>query len=116
MAKVFAAPTATRDKVGIPDPRMESGMESFGLRLCQCKGVIRKKLSKSCCCVTDSSDAEKRFSAPPFRRGFFCLRSGKQWGQQFAERLLFATRGAGQRETKQTIAVVVKTGPGTVAG
>jgi hypothetical protein len=54
-AKENTAPTDTRDKVGIPDP----GMDIFGLRLLP-KAQSKESLNRLCC-VTDSSDAERRF-------------------------------------------------------
>jgi len=55
MAKENTAPTDTRDKVGTLDP----GMDIFGLRLSP-KAQSQESLNQLCC-VTDSSDAEKRF-------------------------------------------------------
>lgn len=54
-AKENTAPTDIRDKVGSPDP----GMDIFGLRLLP-KAQSQESF-KQLCCVTDSSDAEKRF-------------------------------------------------------
>ena len=66
--KENAAPTDTRDKVGSPDP----GKEIFGL--CLLAKAQSKEARKGFWCMTDSSDAEKRFLYPTlFRWGFFCL-------------------------------------------
>jgi len=55
IAKENTVPTDSMDKVGTPDP----GMDIFGLRLFR-KAQSKESLNRLCC-VTDSSDAEKRF-------------------------------------------------------
>ena len=55
IAKENTVPTDRMDKVGTPDP----GMDIFGLRL-YAKAQSKDSLNRLCC-VTDSSDAEKRF-------------------------------------------------------
>jgi len=65
MAKVFVVSTVTRDKVDNPDPWMELDSDCvFNL-----EGTIQIK--RFHCCVTDSSDAEKRFSPHHFGGVFF---------------------------------------------